>query len=1051
MNRREFMKFTGLAATGAAVAARGQPSVFGAPATPGKVSGSFLGPTVQGVKQGHIVPVDKKMSPAWVKSLFARGERKIYRGKELFTIGMPCGGVGAGQLYVRGDGTLGKWWIFNNTRNERHCSGYQTYRPKSPIEQGFAVRLASKGDKPQTAVLSEADFDAIEFVGEYPIAEIRFKRGAKPALPADVTQEVFSPWIPLNARDSANPATIIRFTIDNKSAKPLEASIAGWLQNGVCLGHRVAGGSRNTVVRTGGLTCVHMDLDAAPKTTPKDPKRKDIAFDTFEDGTFDKWRIEGRAFGKAPREIAKEQHPQPVSGHGGKHLADSLDPKGVYDKPTGKLISKAFKIERRYICFSIAGGKHAGKTCLNLRVAGKVIRSSTGANSEKLTRRGWDVGDLAGKQAALEIVDAHSGAWGHVLVDDIVLTDAPPAPTRSPTDDPAWGDMALCALDKAATACAAWESREKFLTDFASRGNTGDNAEATYPLGAVRCGAVASSVSLKPGESRQLTFLITWNFPNRYNRRNKVSQMYANWYDGALDAARYVAKNFQRLDTETHLFRDTYFQTTLPYWLVHRIGMPLANLATGTTEWWSNGRFYGWEGVMCCAGTCTHVWHYEQATGRLFPELARSMREMQNIPSMDPATGIVKFRGQENRSGYAADGQGGVILMFYRQYLMSTSGEFLKKHWPSIKKMMACMIGRDGADGRTDGIVNTSDHTTYDINFVGANTHNGSMYLAALRACEKMAALQGENDLAAEYRRIYQSGAKLTVARQFNGDYFIQLLEKDKPTKWQIGTGCLTSQLLGNGWCGQVNLDGVYPEPVIRKTLASIFRYNWIPDVGPYYKLHKPEMIFVKPGEAGLLICTYPLGSRLPHPLRYRNTIMQGYDYDAANQMLARGMLTEGLAIYRANHDNYDGAKHNPWNEQQCGDHYARAMAAWGALIAISGFVYDGPAGMIGFAPTFKPDNFQAFFTAAEGWGSLVQRRTAEAQENRFEVKWGKLSARTLVFELPAGKKLRTATVNTAGKKIDATAKQDGLKVTLDLGKPITIIADRDVTITLEW
>ncbi len=1051
MNRREFMEFVGLSAAGASITAVNSTGVSQAPPASSEISGSFLGPTAQGVKQGHIVPVDKKMSPKWVKSLFARGERKVYRGKELFTIGMPCGGVGSGQLYVRGDGTLGKWWIFNNAKNERHCSGYQTYRPKSPIEQGFAVRLVSKGDKPQTAVLSEADFDAIEFIGEYPIAEIRFKRNSKPALAAGVTQEVFSPWIPLNARDSGNPVTVIRFTIENTSSKPLEASIVGWLQNGVCATGAVIAESRNTVERTDNLTCVRMGIDSEPRIARGGSRRKDISFDTFEDGTFDKWRIKGQAFGKAPREIAKHQHPQQVSGHGGKYLADSLGPKGVYDKPTGKLTSETFKIERRYICFSIAGGKHAGKTCMNLRVGGKVVRSCVGANSEKLTRRGWDVGEFAGKQAVLEIVDAHSGSWGHVLVDDIVLTDTPPVPPGNPKDDPAWGDMALCAMDKTAAACAAWESREKFLASFASQGKIGQRAEATHPPGAVRCGVTASSVSLKPGESKQLTFLITWCFPNRYNHGKKVGQMYSNWFDSALDAARYVAKNFQRLDTETHLFRDTYFETTLPYWLVHRIGMPLANLATGTTEWWSNGRFYGWEGVMCCRGTCTHVWHYEQATGRLFPELARSMREMQNVPSMDPKTGLVRFRGQESRSGYAADGQAGVILMFYRQHLVSTTNDFLKKNWASVKKMMACMIARDGADGPPDGIVNTSDHTTYDINFVGANTHNGSMYLAALKACEKMAILQGQDELAGEYRRIYQSGAKLTVAKQFNGDYFIQLLDKSKPTKWQIGDGCMTSQLLGNGWCGQTDLDSVYPEPVIRKTLASIFRYNWIPDVGPYYKLHKPIMVFVKPGEAGLLICTYPLGSRLPHPLMYRNTIMQGYDYDAANQMLARGMFTEGLAVYRANHDNYDGVKHNPWNEQQCGDHYARAMAAWGALITISGFVYDGPAGMIGFAPTFKPDDFRAFFTAAEGWGSIAQKRTTGAQTNRFEVKWGKLSARTLVFELPKGKKLRTSKVIAAGKTIDAIPRQDGLKVTLDLGEPITAIAGQNVTITLEW
>ena len=1028
---------------------------------------TFLGPTAEAVRQGHIVPVDKGMARAWVESLFARGRRKVYRGKGLFTIDLPGGGVGAGQLYVRGDGTLGQWWIFNNAYNQRHCSGYQTYRPPSPIEQGFAIRVKPAGGEARVVELSEKDFDAIEFVGEYPIAEVRYRRKADP-LPVAVTMEAFSPWVPLNARDSANPATVLRFTITNTSDRPVEASIAGWLQNGVCLtesmkkagrsmnrgrltGAPVNARSCNTVVRDGALTSVLMDL--AEKVGREDKpgkKRPDIVFETFESDTFDGWRVEGEAFGKGPREIARRQHPQEVAGHAGKRLADSLGPKGVYDKPVGKLTSKAFTVERRFINFRIAGGSHGRKTCMNLLVDGKVVRTAVGDNTERLKARVWDVSDLAPRRGVIEIVDAHTGAWGHVLVDQIVFSDNPAATNMEALkDNQAQGEMALSVLDATASAGAAWESKAKFLAGFAADGKLSGEKAATYPLNTVRCGALAGGLSLKPGRSGQMTFLVTWYFSNRYNGRQKVGQMYANWYRGAMDVARYIAKNFKRLDAETHLFHKTYFDTTLPYWLVHRIGMPVANLATGTTEWWANGRFYGWEGVMCCQGTCTHVWHYEQATGRLFPELSRSMREMQNIPSMLPS-GAVRFRGQEGRAGYAADGQGGVIMMFYRQHLVSRDGAFLRKHWPSVKRMMECMIARDAEDG-LDGIVNTSDHTTYDINFHGANTHNGSIYLAALAACEKMALLQGDRVAAARYRRIRESGSKLTVEKQFNGDYFIQLIAKGASPKWQIGTGCMTSQLLGNGWATQVNLPPVYPEPVIRKTLASIFRYNWIPDVGPYYARHKPIMVFVKPGEAGLLICTYPLGSRLKQPLMYRNTIMQGYDYDAANQMLARGMLLEGLAVYRANHDNYDGVKHNPWNEQQCGDHYARAMTAWGALIAISGFVHDGPAGVIGFAPKLRGEDFKAFFTAAEGWGSLVQKRAGKRQTSRIEVKWGTLRARTLVFDLPAGAKLAKATVTAAGKAAPVTARQTGATVTLEFDKPVIVSAGAAIEAALTW
>ena len=1003
------------------------------------------------------------MSPAWVKSLFARGRRKVYRGKELHTLGMPCGGVGAGQIYLRGDGTLGQWWIFNNAWNQRHCSGYQTYRPPSPIEQGFAIRVTPEAGPARTAVLSEKDFDAIEFIGEYPIAEVRYKRTVDP-LPVSVAMEVFSPWIPLNARDSANPASIVRFTLANTSDTPVEVSLAGWLQNGVCLresmaqgaGVRrrrvaapVAGASRNTVVREGPITGVLMDLAPPAKRDATDTARADIVFETFEGGTFDRWTVEGKAFGTTPREIAKHQHPQKVARHGGKYLADSLGPKGVYDKPTGKLTSKPFKIERRYINFRIAGGAHPGKTCMNLLVDGKVVRSAVGDNTENLKPHSWDVSDLAGRTGVLAILDAHTGGWGHVLVDQIVFSDRPAAAGgEAPTDNQAYGQMALSVLDASAGAVAAWESKETFLARFAADGKLSGEKTATYRLDTVRCGALAAGLALKPGQSGQVTFLVTWYFPNRTNGSHRVGQMYANWYRGAMDVVRYIAKNFKRLDAETHLFHKTYFDTTLPYWLVHRIGMPLANLATGTTEWWSNGQFYGWEGVMCCAGTCTHVWHYEQATGRLFPELARSTRLMQNLAEMNVQTGIIGFRG--GGSTYAADGQAGVILMVYREHLMSRDGTFLAGAWPRVKRAIECMIARDGRDG-VNGIVNTSDHTTYDINFEGANTHNGSMYLAALAACERMALLQGDRAAAERYRRIHQSGTKLTVKNQFNGDYFIQIIPAGKPTKWQIGTGCMTSQLLGNGWATQVNLPPVYPEPIIRKTLESIFRYNWIPDVGPHYARHKPIMVFVKPGEAGLLICTYPLGSRLKQPLMYRNTIMHGYDYDAANQMLARGMLTEGLAVYRANHDNYDGAKHNPWNEQQCGDHYARAMTAWGALIAISGFVHDGPAGQIGFSPKFKPEDFKAFFTSSWGWGSLVQKRSGTRQSSRIEVKWDTLAAGTLVFDLPARVKLARATVTAAGREVSASARQSGTRVTLKLGKGVEIPAGAAIEVVLTW
>ena len=105
--------------------------------------------------------------------------------------------------------------------------------------------------------------------------------------------------------------------------------------------------------------------------------------------------------------------------------------------------------------------------------------------------------------------------------------------------------------------------------------------------------------------------------------------------------------------------------------------------------------------------------------------------------------------------------------------------------------------------------------------------------------------------------------------------------------------------------------------------------------------------------------------------------------------MLQEGLTQEGLTLVRGIHDRYDGVKRNPWNEIECGDHYARAMAAWGCLLGVSGYVYDGPAGTIGFAPRMTPDDFKCFFTAAEGWGSLVQRREARQADQSHRSQMG--------------------------------------------------------------
>src|SRR5262249_54107220 len=150
-------------------------------------------------------------------------------------------------------------------------------------------------------------------------------------------------------------------------------------------------------------------------------------------------------------------------------------------------------------------------------------------------------------------------------------------------------------------------------------------------------------------------FLLTWHFPNRGDR----GQFYATRFADSAEVAQYVAANLDRLSRDTKLWHDTYYDSTLPHWLLDRLHMPVSTLATNTYQWWQNGRVWCWEGVGCCHGTCTHVYNYAQAPAHLFPELERSSREMQDFSTGFHDSGLVGFRGG---SEYAADGQCGTVL-----------------------------------------------------------------------------------------------------------------------------------------------------------------------------------------------------------------------------------------------------------------------------------------------------------------------------------------------------------------------------------------------------
>ncbi|HEX2973213.1 MAG TPA: GH116 family glycosyl hydrolase [Tepidisphaeraceae bacterium] len=978
----------------------------------GPLSGEVMaGPFTAGDFE-KLVPADKKLRPEWVRSLFERGSREFYQGQELEKIGMPIGGICAGQLYLGGDGKLWHWDIFNQHIGTGDGHYAKPMAPASPIEQGFAVCVMA-GGKREVRTLDRAGFKDIRFCGEYPIGFVEYRDAQ---LPVQIDLEAFSPFIPLNAEDSALPATILRYTVRNTSQEKVGVEIGGWLENAVYLysGKTGLGRRINRIVRREGMTYLECMLQVE-RPRGEEVARADIPFEDFEKETYEGWTATGTAFGNGPIEKSKMPGYQGDVGSGGKRLVNTHNARngedvGGGDRHIGTLTSRSFVIERNFITFLIGGGAHKGKTCINLLVDGKVVDSATGANDNRMKRSGFNVKAWAGKTGQLQIVDAEAGGWGNVGIDEIVFTDRPVEPVVPLEQQGDFGTMGLGVLNSAGgdSGIAALANTPLPGSVFA-RGNPDREPSAARSLPEKLIGALSQAVKLEAGQEASVTFVVTWHFPNLKlsGLSNIEGRRYGKRFKDAGDVATYIANNFDALRSQTRLWHETWYDSTLPYWFLDRTFANTSILASSTCYWFGNGRFYGWEGVGCCPGTCGHVWHYAHAVGRLFPQLERSLREMVDLSiAMDPKSGAIRFRAEHNDFP-AADGQAGVVLRSYREHQMSADDAFLKRNWPRIKKALEYLIQEDGDN---DGILRGKQHNTLDTDWYGPVAWLSSLYLAALRAGEEMAKEVGDHDFARRTRGIFEIGQKRVVELCWNGEYFVHRSDPKVPDAMKSGNGCEIDQVFGQSWAYQVGLGRIIDEDHTKGALRSIWRYNFTPDVGPFRNANKLGRWYAMPGEAGVLMCTWPKGDKADAQGKapdwafgYFNECMNGFEYQVGGHMIWEGMVQEGLAVARSVHDRYHAGKRNPWNEVECGDHYARSMASYGVFLAACGYEYHGPRGRLAFSPRLTPENFRAPFTTAEGWGTFEQKRSGTQQVDSFTLRWGQLHLEEIGMEVAPG------------------------------------------------
>lgn len=613
-------------------------------------------------------------------------------------------------------------------------------------------------------------------------------------------------------------------------------------------------------------------------------------------------------------------------------------------------------------------------------------------------------------------------------------------------EDTAYGTFALAVLDsgkgkvtglKGWPAGRWWNSPLLFWDDFSSDGELGPE-----PAEPSAVGAVCLKQTIPPGAVANYSFLLAWHFPNRTPERcgweapkGHEHAVIGNWYSSrfsdAWAAAEYAATHLPRLEARTAAFAAAVRESTLPSPVKEAAMSNLSTLVSTTCFRTADGAFHGFEGVNdkigCCFGNCTHVWNYETATAHLFPELSHSLRRSAFGYSMDER-GAMYFRqllpdGIERFGFAAADGQMGQIIKVYLDWQLSGDQEFLKEFWPKAKRALEFAWIAGGWDANRDGVFEGVQHNTYDVEFYGPNPLCSIYYLGALRAAEEMARAAGDSESAAEYRRIFESGRRWLDANLFNGEYYIQKIEgravdsiakglrsgmgADNPEQpqFQVGDGCLVDQLLGQYLADVCGLGTLVDTAHLQKTLDAIYRYNHKPHL---YEHDTVQRTFALNDEAALVICDYGKGQRPKIPFPYYAEVMTGFEHSTACLMLFRGMVDRGLECINDIRRRYDGVRRNPWDEAECGHHYARAMASWSGVLALSGFQYRGAERHLSVAPRIEHPQFRSFWSAGTGWGVFSLAGHARDRRLSIAVTEGFLQVRQLEIAGSSGTKFST-------------------------------------------
>ena len=166
----------------------------------------------------------------------------------------------------------------------------------------------------------------------------------------------------------------------------------------------------------------------------------------------------------------------------------------------------------------------------------------------------------------------------------------------------------------------------------------------------------------------------------------------------------------------------------------------------------------------------------------------------------------------------------------------------------------------------------------------------------------------------------------------------------------------------------------------MKSAVYEIYKNNFLEQLGEHEGVQRT---YAYPDEPGLVLCSWPKGGRPKQPFVYSDEVWTGIEYQVATHLIYEDYVEEAMEIVHGIRKRQDGWRRSPYNEIECGNHYTRSMAAWGLLVAMSGYKCDLTKNQVTFEPKVNAENFSCFYSNGESWGVYKNGEVTPLYKNK--------------------------------------------------------------------